>query len=401
MFQKVLDFLGGVSPDLWTFLSIAIYSLLVSIYSVRNGKSNLLNSIPPWCTGVGVGFTFFILWNNLSSFQFTQSDTSEIEALIRELSAAFSTSIIGIASSLVSVIFVRPAIERMERKQIAGKPHLETHPHQLLYDIRIAIESLKGQDDEQATLYSVESHVKGFTEEALNNMNRLFQGFSREVKGAVTEITDVGTKGAQIQVKAINTEFSKTLEKILDDLSRQFKEHQGKIQEVYQQLADANDKLAENMDSVKTTLANQVGALDQSFGKLNESVITMNDQLQEALKGSLDTHLNHLQEAFEQLEEHRTRAQGVLDEATVKLGEVTSHYQQLVDRQETLYGHLDGQKTHYDQIGSLTKNLLERMDQQEQLIETMTNRITDIGNALTELQHIDKVLRVNGTLDKD
>ncbi len=401
MFQKVLDLLGGVSPDLWTFLSIAIYSLLVSIYSVRNGKSNLLNSIPPWCTGVGVGFTFYILWNNLSSFQFTQSDTSEIEELIRELSAAFSTSIIGIASSLVSVIFVRTAIEKMERQQIVGKPHLDAHPHQLLYDIRIAIESLKGQDDKQATLYSVESHVKGFTEEALNNMNRLFGNFSQEVKHAVTEISAVGTKGAQKQVHAINTEFSATLEAILSNLSDQFKEHQGKIQEVYQQLAEANDKLAENMDSVTTTLATQVGALDQSFSQLNQSVITMNDQLQEALKGSLDTHLNHLQEAFDQLEEHRTRAQGVLDDATVKLGEVTSHYQQLVDRQETLYGHLDGQKSHYDQIGSLTKNLLERMDQQEKLIETMTNRITDIGNALTELQHIDKALRVNGTLDKD
>jgi len=223
--NDILSLLSSYA-NLFTLASIIAYFLI--FFFTKNSK--IISTIPSFCTGIGVFFTFVVLYDNLAiqEIQINNSSelTSDFAGLIKKLTSAFSTSIIGVGSSLILNPLVKWRIEKIEKyiftngrtPQVIAA--LNSHPHELLYQLQekiemlnVSINQLQGNEGEKKNLSDVYNILNSFSTNTIKRVNELFENLGRNLDERISSLSGNAIEDAKANVESINAQFIKSFER--------------------------------------------------------------------------------------------------------------------------------------------------------------------------------------------
>ena len=190
--MAAVNFFSGY--NLLTITLIAVYAFVAILLSYRRSQHKLLFALPGVSASVGVLFTFVVLYSELKGFNIVGKDDSFLEVLVRKLSAAFSTSIIGLIGSLIANGLIKLRQEDLEKKDIKNRPELQKHPHVLLYEIVLSNQAVSQElrllrgEEQPVSMYDVNRSLSNLNEGVLSEIQVLFKSLDQKLEQAIKDL---------------------------------------------------------------------------------------------------------------------------------------------------------------------------------------------------------------------
>lgn len=330
----------------YTLIAIGLYALVV--FSAFRKHIRVLNSLPGFCAGIGVFFTFVVLYNKLKEFEIQGEDVSFLVPLVRELSAAFSTSIIGVSASLFFNLLVKWRIDFLDNKGYKDKPYIKQHPHELLYEARVsneqyltvlkesqeqqfatlvthqeqqttAINSLEATfrreftllrgEGETANLAQIHQSLSNLTRHTVDRLDNLFQELNQKLGETIAALGTDALKHTQETITTVNNTFTEQtatlLQQNLQQMAEFFNAHKADLEQTAQQFANQNAEMQTGLGHLQTELVEKIQTIQESFadsaalmGKLfNTERAAIQASLADAI-GELSRQINEVKGAF-------------------------------------------------------------------------------------------------------
>lgn len=393
------------------------YATLVFLIS-RSPK--VLSTIPSFCAGIGVFFTFLVLYENLKGFNPPKGDDAFLKALVQELSAAFSTSIIGVFFSFLFNPVVKLWIDYLERKGYKGKDYIQKHPHELLHDIRISNDNLRNEisnlrgNNERATLEDIASSVNRLTDDTVSKLEKLFSSLDRRLKKTINALSDNAIQDAQQTVTDINQAFTartaELLEQNLRDIASFFQEHKTFLEQTSEAFSKDSVELKRDIEATKSDFEEKVETIRKAFangvenmaGKYQEESVNLtsifeevkstlnniNDDIQQASQAVLENHLSKLDQTFTRIEEFQLTAQNNLQQTTREFAAAVEQYQLTSNEQGEILMAIRTQLEEFEKLRENSEELLNGWKQFSDEVIQMENRVADIANTISKLDDI-------------
>ena len=118
------------------FIASIILTIIFWWIYRKNKSRQLLNSLPGLFTSLGLLGTFVAICNSLGDID---QDTLEIDAIIRDLVPAFTSSIAGLVAAFFVTIFCK-ILYAIEDRQLDKKINLKS-PEECLYNLTLKSET--------------------------------------------------------------------------------------------------------------------------------------------------------------------------------------------------------------------------------------------------------------------
>ncbi|KAA3640999.1 MAG: hypothetical protein DWQ02_01160 [Bacteroidetes bacterium] len=432
---------------------------------LRSKKPKILNTIPGFCTGIGVLFTFIVLYveiqGNPEKFL---GDNSLLQNLVIDLTAAFSTSIIGIFFSLVLSPIVKNKIDRLEKKELGNSAKL--HPQILMQEMIIAFnknndllqklsegisekfketldqntrihqtlidtqtESIGFHNTSTANQSNIIESVNGLIATINSEIGQIFTELANKLETATGELSTNTIAQATEDAQRVSEEFLKTAKDVLEksgsEITAATEANQAKLQDIFDKMEilgkainaqiQATDQKAEksveainegidrSVDKMTGHFKGEAEKLAASFGQINQTIQSFNDTLQAATKEVIDDNLELLNESFEKIKEYNETSQTKLKEATEKFADAVNEYEKAKGENGTIAKDISAQLQENIQLRLAMESLLERWKKLTDDVVSIQNRVADIGNAISELNGIRELfqnLASNGKMRK-
>jgi len=432
--NDILSLLSSYA-NLFTLASIIAYFLI--FFFTKNSK--IISTIPSFCTGIGVFFTFVVLYDNLAiqEIQINNSSelTSDFAGLIKKLTSAFSTSIIGVGSSLILNPLVKWRIEKIEKyiftngrtPQVIAA--LNSHPHELLYQLQekiemlnVSINQLQGNEGEKKNLSDVYNILNSFSTNTIKRVNELFENLGRNLDERISSLSGNAIEDAKANVESINAQFIESTSKVLKENSQflsQLVETQknsasesatnlSKIQtELLQRISFFEEKSKIMMDSINQSFGESVQTMGNTYKEeakeikkvyenVYSSVQEMETKIQEQSQLILNQHLSKLEASFQKLEDFQLAAQNNLETTTAKFAKAVNQYEDTRDNNIELGNKIQSQIESIDNLSEQSKRLLEQWSKMNASVEELEDHVAKVNNTITHFNEIKEHLRVNG-----
>lgn len=417
--MNTIDLSNGYNQT--ALIAIVVYAVLVFILSK---SPRLLNTIPSFSAGIGVLLTFWVLYENLKAFDPPQGDDVFLKTLVQELSAAFSTSIIGVTGSFIFNFLVKWRIDQLERKGYKGEDYFKKHPHELLHEIRVSnddirkeIINLRGRNQE-ATLENIVDSVNSLTNDAIGKLERLFTDLDQRLQKTIEALGSNAIQDAQQTVVDVNRVFtdqtSALLAKNLEEIASFFASHKELIGQTANQFAEHNKNLQhdiaqtkndfeEKIAEVKSAFATGVGQmadkyeqealkLSELFNEVKSTLTGIDKDIQSSTQSILEAHLEKLDVAFERIHDFQLSAQNNLQQTTTEFGKAVEQYQTVSNNQGKI---LEVIKTQLEEIENMRERSGELLDGWQAFsneIQKLEHRVADIANTVAQLDDIHSYL---------
>lgn len=448
----------------WNLIAIGAI-LIYSLIFLRSKKPKILNTIPGFCTGIGVLFTFIVLYveiqGNPEKFL---GDNSLLQNLVIDLTAAFSTSIIGIFFSLVLSPIVKNKIDRLEKKELGNSAKL--HPQILMQEMIIAFnknndllqklsegisekfketldqntrihqtlidtqtESIGFHNTSTANQSNIIESVNGLIATINSEIGQIFTELANKLETATGELSTNTIAQATEDAQRVSEEFLKTAKDVLEksgsEITAATEANQAKLQDIFDKMEilgkainaqiQATDQKAEksveainegidrSVDKMTGHFKGEAEKLAASFGQINQTIQSFNDTLQAATKEVIDDNLELLNESFEKIKEYNETSQTKLKEATEKFADAVNEYEKAKGENGTIAKDISAQLQENIQLRLAMESLLERWKKLTDDVVSIQNRVADIGNAISELNGIRELfqnLASNGKMRK-
>lgn len=262
----------------------------------------MLNSIPPFCTGVGVFLTFLVLYFELGQI----TAESDINKIVGNLSGAFSSSLVGILAGLLTAPIVKYRISTLEEKQyLRDKPQsvinaINQHPHELLFEQNNLTQQIIAATNRQnQTLASLIEAASGISDDLNKKIGKTLENIQQSTSEELVEIGKLSITTAQEQVKTINEVFTDSAKTILKQNLRHFnsisKDFKEELAETKEELASIRNEINGNLLSVKNDFSVNSAAIANEMQKNIEAQVNEKNSVLKALSESEEKTKEHLQ----------------------------------------------------------------------------------------------------------
>jgi hypothetical protein len=404
-----------------TTLLALLFCIGYGSYVLKNHSNDksFLNSIPSFCTGVGVLFTFIALFYSLViAPEFTTNSNSlngnslDIMKVVANLVSAFSTSIIGVASSIIYGFIVRKKIEQLDLKEAEGKPYLYTHPNELLHYIQQGIEILNSENEGlkgaiNGLKSSNEVQMKALSE-AINN---LVQNVNEEVRNTITLLQGhlesyIGTIGQNAietsnqQISAINQEFLDDTQELIKANQAQLSTQFGNLEGVFETLVGKIEGLSIDFNTqtntTQTAFNNAVNTMTENLGtQSNQLIANTQNQLGTTIEKTntiLTQNLDNLEKTFSNIEKWQNTSKMALEEVTKEFVGAVTEYQSIGEQNKAVLEEVEKQLAAIEQIRETEENILNSISHYDKALEDSKNKVDDVYNAISKLGKLESRL---------
>ncbi|TAF67383.1 MAG: hypothetical protein EAZ55_03440 [Cytophagales bacterium] len=423
------------------YIGLVINLFLFSTYYFSETKTPL-SYIPNVWTGLGVFFTFIVIWKKLSSG--IKFDEEGFAALVKNLTAAFSTSIVGIAGSMISSVILKMLLSYEEYKQEKENREAYASPEMTLWHLReesnqhfIKItESFRSNNVILKNIYDhfykeIQEH-KQETQEVKNLLSHIPADFKEQLETLLENLNNklqnvIGNMGNEALEKSQKNieELNKVLKEVMINLMN---ENKKQLDENLTQLKNTTDVSKEVLSSITTTfntklsemaehykanaqniegkfenVANQFNAMNEGmqkhyeenataiqgkFQELTDVFSKFDEQIQNAIDTTLKEGVEGLEKTFDRIKEWQLSTKTELETISHSFKNAVEEYTAFKDANK---GIIDELRTQTETLQGL-KEGVANIPEYDTKIAEMQNRISDIGNAIEKLGEIKELL---------
>ena len=433
--QVFIDFVSNG----WNQAAIIIIVLYASLFLSFSKNTRIISTIPSFCTGIGVLLTFVVLYSKLGpggvDLRLNAETSIDLGILIRELTAAFSTSIVGVSFSLLLNPFVKMKIRKLEKASFQkgrSKEVIEaisSHPHELLFNLKsgldqlkVEISSLQETDGKRKNLVDIYSAVHSLSENATTKIENLFNKLDIELHKKIDALSSIAVKDAKQKVENINEAFTKQTTKLLqgnlESISQLITDHKNSVSNTAKELSQIKENLKSDIassndefkDSLKTVsgefqksvndMANkyksEVAQLQGIYDNVYSTLTQMDQNIQNESQKILTNHLSKLEKAFKKIEDYQLTAQGKLDMATKKFADAVNQYQEYYNNNIEVGKKIKKQTKAITELQKENVLLLKRWDEIVKSIQSLEEHISGINNTIIQFNEIKDHIKVVG-----
>jgi hypothetical protein len=429
--------------------------ILLLTYALSNSKTSL-GYIPNVWTGLGVFFTFVVIWYNLSKG--IKLDEAGFTELVQKLTQAFSSSIVGIAGSITSSLLIKIILSIEEYQQEKSNQVAYQSPEITLWDLK---EDNKKHfkiltDVLTDTLNTTNSKLTTISEsnESLYSLHSLlttsnFENFYKEMQDHRKE-----TQKVKELLFKIPTNFKEQLEALLDNLNMKLEleigamgqsallQAQKNIEEINKDLKNVmTTLLTENKNQLETTLTqlketgeaskNTIDSVGKLFGnridEMNthyeknaknietkfESVAANFSTMNEGLQKHYEDNADAIQDKFKELtdvfskfdEQIQNALAGTIDKGVINLDKALDRIKewQISAKQEleTISGSFKDAVVEYTAFKDANKGIVEELQEQTKSLQELKEEIGNIpeyDKKIAEMQN--RISEIGTTIEE-
>jgi predicted nucleic acid-binding Zn-ribbon protein len=402
--------LSSVSVFLWgrTFYNDAI----------KEKQESLIQNAPHVWTALGVAGTFITLFIVLGIQDLPMNnDEIDILSLIKSLTSAFSTSIVGVIGSLVTSIMIKTRYEKLRHKQDAEWEQKDER--ELLFELTSllkkqisnqekTIEASNTQTKElKAELSTISNNITEIKNNIVGNVGTLLNELKNELRSHVQNIGNSTLEETKKLSKDINERYKEQLHRLINENDKVLKEAleqsqrnlnetsvliTSKVNETMSSFdhtinafQDASKKLEVSINdyvvSTKTEFENISNQIKESAGYMNESVNktmdnfnekvigvteeyktsfkTLNEQIINETSKILNSNLDKLKTSFEKLENYQISSQNLLQQTTKEFKESVTLYDIKTNEEKEILNNIQEQIKLTSETLHETKNVIK------------------------------------------
>lgn len=390
----------------WTVFGIGIsITILLLIIHEKYQSKTPLGYIPNIWTGLGVLFTFWVIWDSLSSGN-AFSDLSEatdkgkdLQNLVKELAKAFSSSIVGVITSLASAVAIKILLSIKEHQQEKINKQAYTSPEITLWDLK---ENNKKQLSELYELFSQSNLPRKFYREML-----LHKQETQEVKRLLSHIPADFKEQLESLLSNLNKKLEQEIKNMgqtaLDQAKDNIADINGELKKVMATLIEDSSKLlGANLEELQTTTkvskeaiegmsahyTNNANAIQAKFQELTEVFSDFDKTIQTAVATTLKEGVDNLEKTFDRIKDWQLSAKIELETISNSFKEAVKEYTAFKDANKGIIEELQEQT---EQL-KILKEEVAAIPEYDSKIEEMQNRISEIGTTIEELGKIKELL---------
>ncbi len=435
--------------DIWLILFAVVLALICYFIPhiwLKSGNISLINSIPTFCTSVGVFFSFFALFWVLG----VQGVKGyELDVIIRQLSSKFLFSIIGVLSSILWNWQIKKK-QGEEELKLSQNNWKQKDPQELLYDLLQTNLAFKGKFEAYAQSQQKTLQVMQLFNSSINEIKEQFKVLnthSVNIKNAIEKSATTQSEEATVQRKTLvgihnfMQSAGDSLKDLLDDLKNQLEnnikamgtdaaEKAAELHRVFEDflkkqtsemsekmaldIKEVHEKIHPALNSISEVTSNNANELKQTLGEINAvlgelklSLTTQINQQFEAtgnnlheinnnLQASIDSILKEKEEqirkTFENLEILRGRSETVLNETTQKFAASVEQYTHIQHNNEEVIKRLETQIESIDNLQETSQNQIDYWNNQVEDMKNLKNKVADIANTIEQLDSLNEKL---------
>ncbi|MEM1118847.1 MAG: hypothetical protein AAGJ18_00275 [Bacteroidota bacterium] len=251
--------------NIWNWVAV-IFILIYGLTVYHRSKDPIvLNTIPGFCTGIGVLLTFTILFINLQdgSFDFsnTGSSSTSLAKLVQKLAGAFSTSIIGVFSSLIANYFVKRKISRLEIAALNGNSL--KHPQLMLQEVVDASHS------NEQSITSLNNSIMAMQRTFEERIEKLFRTMTNSLQHSVSNISRDALTAARSSIQDTNDKLVKSSLTLIkehnESLTAATTANQTKMEEIFEEMSNLGTLIRQQMEEAEQRADNSIEEIETSF----------------------------------------------------------------------------------------------------------------------------------------
>lgn len=376
-------------------LALCIWYGVFFVFKKYPENVSFLNSIPSFCTGVGVFFTFFVLFISLG----LQYDGEfNVDVIIPKLVGAFSTSLIGVFSSLTYTVIIRRRIAKLEEEVSMDKPYLKVHPNELLHQIQEGIAILNSENN---GLKGAINGLKSSNEAQISRLSHVIENLATNINEEIREtasqlrvqlgqfIEEIGSEAireSRNSVTNINQEFLNQTESLIQNnhinLSQQFQSLESVFSNLIVEVGNLSNKMSEQTTATKEHFGSAVDNMVHGFeGQISDTINSTNNILQ--------SNLDSLEKTFSNIEAWQLTSKQVLEEVTREFVKSVQEYKSIGKQNQAV---LDEVKKQLEMLEILRENeasIIGSIGKYDEQLSESLNKMNDVYNAISKLGSIE------------
>jgi hypothetical protein len=397
----------------WDWLTILCFqlSVLFSIVLLFFGLKENRYWLPGIWTAFGIGGTFLSLLINIKSVDAsTFKDPDKMVNFIKDFASAFSTSLVGIAGSLVIKLYIK-IVENQELKKLqkSHDPELQTEQYFLNeIDKKIALlvdkqQTKEGLNKWQTDLIEAIHNQKNGIETKLSELQSRYD-FTNELLYSIGNSTQEVQKTFEQTAEELVNKLHESLSPILGDIGKAaFDKIEIMLANMDIQLSDKMGKILENLhanltdsiDKLVSTLENQTKDTNLKILKGIESLVeTLRTQTEETNvqnKESLKVVSKFLELLKTKTEAQESKLDDINQKQQENYSKMLGFYEEWqknieVTNNQIAYDHTK----HLDNIGEQWG--MKVTDLQNKYVDTFQNIAKDMGEKFINIKEILDVL---------
>lgn len=300
------------------FIASIILTIIFWWIYRKNKSRQLLNSLPGLFTSLGLLGTFVAICNSLGDID---QDTLEIDAIIRDLVPAFTSSIAGLVAAFFVTIFCK-ILYAIEDRQLDKKINLKS-PEECLYNLTLKSETtneflsiISRQLTEQAdkneeynnklntTISKQSTILKQFIDDFVLRMDDIFTRMHGQIEQNIRDFGEEQFRNCAETLETLTARMSSLSNGLLEE----------QRSNVQQMIAGTNNELqsvSNNVTEQITALCNQITtaletlhsrqdekltSIVENYNALSERLATQNSDFAERMNAQMNADYEKLQE---------------------------------------------------------------------------------------------------------
>lgn len=416
--------------NVWNITALVLIVFYSSLILFRSKNERVINTLPSFSTGIGILFTFLILFKNLGVEEI-QLEVEELRNLVKKLASAFSTSIIGIFCSLILSPIVKWKISHLEKsnfleaKSKGIQNAILSHPHELLFKLinsnQTLVEEVKrlsGTDENSSSLGDIHSEISLISSNVLQEIQQLFSTLGNELKENINSLGSNAIDDSKNNIAQINQTFisqtstllkgnMEAMEILINKLEGTMSQAANEMGTIKKQIHEDTLQSKENAQKLTSTIANSfqdsVSGIAAKFGtesneisatiqKLSDTIIGLETDFQNRIEELMENNISTLQKSFDKLEEFQVTSQGKLEATTNHFAEAVNQFKGFNKENFEIGENLKRQFEISAETQLKTNELLERWGEVVESIQKLDDHVAQINNLILNLNRIKETL---------
>lgn len=417
-------------PYVWATIILGILSSwLLFWFHKKYNSEKPLNYIPNIWTGLGVFFTFVVIWKELSAVGGKNLDEQFIKTLITKVTSAFSTSIVGVCNSLIFSIWIKYILAEKENKEQKNNP--EESPENILnnlyknnveildllqnihteqkstkevfndkleYLTEIQLEQSNNFKDieknKENTLDYIRIGVENFSKDFHNKLMSLLNNLEEDLKENSSKITQKNIEDTEKNLANLNIELNKIMKNNLQELMNVNK---NELDTTLQEIQNAGKNSKDFLDNIAKNMQTTSQNTQEKFEDLSKSIQNFDTKIQETTSNVLEKNVKRLEKMFDRIEEWQKTVKIDLEEVNNQFAETVEQQTNFNDVNKNVLNEVKKQLESIENLREEVANLANNIGKYDEDMKKMESRINDIGNTITELDKIKNVLNLLNT----
>jgi len=387
--------------------------------NILNNLPNTLVSIGIIATFIGIGIVMKQAGEVINSAHSGSIDFNGLKNLITIIGFKFQTSVWGISSSLIFMMFVLQPYKNHKDRKINDliKELSNEYENPETKKILTAIESFQ-----EVFIANSDKQYKWFSETYVSNLERIMEANAqkisdntisaiKETNNETIKVNSENTKNIVEQLSVLNDKFSN-----IDKMVSALKEASGSIQDSANNLNDSINRLMEDMKNTIKDATNKMNettkqgaeSLAKASSNINNSLETINNSLaknlndiKEELGNNLTNMATNLNESLQKLQDESSKMTANLSNTMADLKQSMQSSLSMLDNniKSTLQNLSSDINKGVDNLNSTTNSTLNNMEKTIGKILTESNESLKTANQYfnrigVALKKIDESLNV-------